>query len=199
LFINRYIYWRQGTVMLNGSSFLALKETTAEEQSLEAYRQSGVQYPKFFKMDLLSRTAFLCAEWLGPYPEEYKLHTATLISTLSGCISVDHKFDQSRKSLASPALFVYTLPNIMLGEICIRHGFKGEQQCSIEAALNPALLQFQVADLFAHRGTQACLCGHAEATDQGIEVQLAWVTPGAESLGAIPFSAQNLKQIFTTH
>ena len=30
------------------------------------------------------------------------------------------------QSGASPALFVYTLPNIVIGEICIRHHFKGE-------------------------------------------------------------------------
>lgn len=27
---------------------------------------------------------------------------------------------------ASPAVFVYTLPNIMLGQVAIKHGLKGE-------------------------------------------------------------------------
>ena len=115
-------------------------------------------------MDLLSRVAFLASEMIIPEAvTESKDHIATILSTTSGCIEVDKKFEESRQTLASPALFVYTLPNIMLGEICIRNGFKGEQMCTIAENADADWFDFYVGDLLQNRDSEACLCGHVEA------------------------------------
>lgn len=179
----------QPTILLSGN--------TSSELALDLYQKSSISYSKFFKMDILSRVAFLSAELLSPYEARDKESIATVISTASGCIEVDKKFEESRQTLASPALFVYTLPNIMLGEICIRQGFKGEQICTIEALANYNMMHFQVTDLTQHRGTSACLCGHVEATEQGISVQMLWVSQEQETEMALPFTLDNLQKIFT--
>lgn len=198
LYINNYIQWNQHGLRLNGNILPSPVGQDTHERALSLYQQSGISYAKFFKMDILSRVAFLCAELTGPYPEDAdRTKIATVVSTGSGCISVDKKFEESRKTLASPALFVYTLPNIMLGEICIRHGFKGEQICTIEAHAHTEMTWFQVTDLLSNRGTTACLCGHVEATDNDINATLMWVSKKQEQAHALAFSTENLKRIFT--
>ena len=69
-----------------------------------AYRHLELNYPKFFKMDKLSKLAFLGAEYL-----------------LMGYSGTEKEGEP-----ASPAVFVYTLANICLGEIAIRHQLRSE-------------------------------------------------------------------------
>ena len=57
---------------------------------------------------------------------------AVVLATAHGCIDVDKKYLDTIELSLAPHCFVYTLPNIMLGEICIRHGFKGEQLCMVD-------------------------------------------------------------------
>jgi hypothetical protein len=197
LYIAHYLQWTNGRIYLDGRLHIETAPSLIGEIPLKVYEQAGVSYPKFFKMDLLSKVAFMSAELLSPFPPALnKEKTATVLSTASGCIEVDKKFEESRQTLASPALFVYTLPNIMLGEICIRHGFKGEQLCTVEEQPNMDFLQVYVSDLFQNRGTAACLCGHVNATGTGIEAVMIWVNPEASGV-ALPFTSEHLKKIFT--
>jgi hypothetical protein len=63
----------------------------------------------------------------------------------------------------------------MLGEICIRNGFKGEQACNISESEDAAFLDFYVNDLLNNRNMEACLCGFADATEQSIAINLRWI------------------------
>jgi hypothetical protein len=160
------------------------------------YQELGINYPKFFKMDILSKVAFLSAEALQPYPENInKENVAVIISTTSGCWEADMQFEKSRETIPSPAVFVYTLPNIMLGEICIRHGFKGEQTCMVHHNANAATLAFMVQDVLHNRGMDACLFGYVDATENNINAVLFWVTKNKETAWAIPFSEPIIKQL----
>ncbi len=95
----------------------------------EAYLLLEVNYPKFYKMDTLSKFGFLAAEFLlknqqldqiSPYQK------GLIFQNKSSSLATDKAYSQTIVDIASPALFVYTLPNIVLGEISIRHQFKGE-------------------------------------------------------------------------
>nr|MBP6625733.1 hypothetical protein [Chitinophagaceae bacterium] len=81
------------------------------------------------KMDTLSKFGFLAAEFLlknqqldqiSPYQK------GLIFQNKSSSLATDKAYSQTIVDIASPALFVYTLPNIVLGEISIRHQFKGE-------------------------------------------------------------------------
>ncbi len=198
MYIRHYIQWRQQQIAKDGQLLLATEAEGGNDIPLAIYQQAGIGYPKFFKMDPLSRVAFLATELLlPPVTEVDKSRIATVISTGSGCLEVDKKFEESRHSLASPALFVYTLPNIMLGEIDIRHGFKGEQMCTISEKPDPAWFAWYVSDLLQYRGTQACLFGHVEVTADMVSATLLWVSkeqPVAQA--AIPFTQANLELVF---
>jgi hypothetical protein len=194
LYIHHYLQWHNDTVSRDGIALYQAAEKDPQQIPADIYRQMGLSYAKFFKMDLLSRVAFLASELVIPQPvTENKDHIATILSTTSGCLDVDKKFEESRQTLASPALFVYTLPNIMLGEICIRNGFKGEQMCTIADGPDASWFDFYAYDLLQYRGTEACLCGYAEATEHKIEAAMFWVSKVPT---ALPFSMDSLNAIF---
>ena len=183
-------------VSKNGNILIA-DVTIAEPQ--DVYRALGYSYMKFFKMDLLCKWAWLGAELLltengsSVYKGIDKSKIAVVLMTSHGCLDVDKKYKASMSDIPSPALFVYTLPNIMLGEICIRHGFKGEQLCLVDKQFNAQELQFWVSDLLENRGMEACLCGWADAYDTHKEISMFWVT---KNNGTTPFTTDILNQLY---
>lgn len=167
-----------GLIRKNNTSILHLQNATPED----VYRALGCSYPKFFKMDLLCKWAWLGAEALLKDGEQFLYNSqdkdkiAVVLATREGCLSVDRKYQDTIQTIASPALFVYTLPNIMLGEICIRHGFKGEQLCLVQDHFNEQEVNFWVQDLLKKRNMDHCLFGWVNATEESHDVCLFWAT-----------------------
>ena len=62
----------------------------------------------------------------------------------------------------------------MLGEICIKHGFKGEQLCIVQDDFDKEELNFWVNDLLKNRGMEACVCGFVDASEYGVKVEMEW-------------------------
>lgn len=147
----------------------------------EVYRAMQMNYPKFFKMDMLCKWAMIGAEYLLKSDDAYlyegieKTKIAVVLMTKNGCLDVDKKYLETTKTIASPALFVYTLPNIMLGEICIKHGFKGEQLCFVSEEYDKNEIIFWVNDLMNNRGMEACLFGWVDASGSNVCVEMYWV------------------------
>lgn len=184
----------------NGKPLLTGDDELVFEKPENLYRSRAFSYPKFFKMDLLSKWAWLGAECLfnengGMLYEGLDKHkVAVVLSTAHGCLDIDKKYQNSILSIPSPALFVYTLSNIMLGEISIRHGFKGEQACLVNDGLDSEELHFWVNDLLENRGMEACLCGWVDAVDYQHDVSMFWVV---KSNNGLIFSPAAIQQIHT--
>ena len=122
---------RNGAIVKNGT--IVWKEAQSEGVDnflVSAYRQMQLSYPKFFKMDNLSKLGLLASENLlsgTALQETYKPEEISVVfANASSSLDADQKYFDTIKDIASPALFVYTLPNIVIGEICIKNGFKGE-------------------------------------------------------------------------
>lgn len=130
-----------------------------------AYQHLDIGYPKFFKMDNLSKLAFLGAELLLK-PEDNDSDTALVLSNKSSSLDTDVKYQQSiadtENYFPSPAVFVYTLPNICLGEISIRHQLKSENSFFIFDAFNADVMA-NYANLLINTGKASqVLCGWTE-------------------------------------
>lgn len=195
--INSWIHINNENAVKNGEEFLQDSyATVTEPQAL--YRQLSLSYMKFFKMDLLCKWAWLGAEVLLAdsngtlYEAVDNAKIAVVLMTHHGCIDVDKKYKASMAEIPSPALFVYTLPNIMLGEICIRHGFKGEQLCMVSKAFDAEEMHFWVSDLMNNRGMDACLCGWVNAYNDDKDVCLFWVTKD----GADTFTKEKITELY---
>lgn len=85
---------------------------------------------KFYKMDDLCKLGYVAAEYLLKdktfAPLEMGMLLANATSSLHTDIRHQQLIDQDGDRAASPAVFVYTLPNVVSGEICIRHKIQGE-------------------------------------------------------------------------
>lgn len=141
----------------------------------------GAAYPKFFKMDALCKWAWIAAEALLRtdsglrYDGFDKSRIAVVLATANGCIDTDRRYAETMAEIPSPAVFVYTLPNIMHGEICIRHGFGGEQLCLVQDGFDAEELRFWFDDLMRRGTTDACLAGYVDVVDGAANVQMFWI------------------------
>lgn len=177
--LEKKIIWQNNTIWLHGAIFLELEGEDALSWATDAYKKLGLSYIKFFKMDIVSKVGFLAAEILLKeitLTEQERTTTSVYVTTQNGCLDVDIKYQESMNSLASPALFVYTLPNIVLGEICIKQKFKGEQMCYVAPELDREDMHFYVKDIFEQRSQTHCLAGNIDAVERSINVELNWFT-----------------------
>ncbi|MBO4518598.1 MAG: hypothetical protein J5704_01005 [Paludibacteraceae bacterium] len=111
------------SVVLNGQP-IAVNET-GDKMLVALYRRFVGDYPKFFKMDTLCRLGFIAAELLLKNEQV----DAVILANRSASIKNDTDYLATISEgnyYPSPALFVYTLPNIVTGEIAIRHHIQGE-------------------------------------------------------------------------
>lgn len=95
------------------------------------YKQMIGNYPKFYKMDGLSRLGFVASEiLLNVEKGETDKERAIIFFNHSSSIASDRNYKESINDkdnyFPSPSIFVYTLPNIVTGEIAIRNHFHGE-------------------------------------------------------------------------
>lgn len=150
---------QEGQVWVDGHEVFAAPGTDFAAFASAAYKYLQVDYPKFHKMDNLSKLGFLAAEYLLTSADALTFPRAEqvglVVANAHSSTDTDLRYNaQVQQEVASPALFVYTLPNIVLGEICIRHGFKGEnmlfvsKEYDVRAQVNYAttLLESQVID-----------------------------------------------------
>ena len=163
------------------------------------YEQLGGAYPKFHKMDTLSKLGWLAAEiLLGTEPLSLT-HTPSrigmVLANTSSSLDTDLRYYDTVKDIASPALFVYTLPNIVMGEICIRHGFKGENIFFVQPRFDTTGMALYVQELFAENAVTACICGWVEVMGAHFEAALYLVENKAAG-SAIPLSAHNMEKLY---
>lgn len=125
-------------VILDQRKIWERKEELREQEGQEhyslltsLYKQMIGDYPKFYKMDGLSRLGFVASEiLLNAEKEETEEERAIIFFNHSSSIASDRNYKESIKDkdnyFPSPSIFVYTLPNIVTGEIAIRNHFHGE-------------------------------------------------------------------------
>ena len=167
-YIHDYCTIENNEIVLNGTSAFKTEPTTFGDFSKQAYRNFDIQYPKFFKMDALSKLAFLGAELLlSPITSSEKENNIALIlANNSSSLDTDVKYQESisdkENYFPSPAVFVYTLPNICLGEISIRHQLKSENSFFIFDAFNTEFMSHYANILLNSNKADSVLCGWVE-------------------------------------
>lgn len=168
------------SVILDGQH-IAVNET-GEKMLVELYRRYVGDYPKFFKMDTLARLGFIAAEIVLKQQGQTcnnQQPTAIILANRSASIKNDTDYLATISDgnyYPSPALFVYTLPNIVTGEIAIRHHIQGET--SFYVLDNPEQLEPIVQSTLATRHSPAVIltgwCECSEANMFNAKLQIIW-------------------------
>lgn len=153
---------------------LRLTPETAGTADLKAiYRQSGCDYPKFFKMDRFCKLGFLASEMLlSGEPERFvsREDRAVAVFTRSGCLDDDLAYFKTVRPedyFPSPSLFVYTLPNTVTGEIAIRNKYKGDTSAFVLPAYDESAIAEQMEAMFLDGVTRSALCLWLECPPDG--------------------------------
>ena len=122
-------------------------ETNSEGKALlkELYSKYIGNYPKFHKMDLLCQLGFVTIEILQQIDDcNIDENSSVILFNSSSSIATDKEYMQTisdaENYFPSPALFVYTLPNIVLSEIAIKNQIKGETAFYILPQKNLSLI-----------------------------------------------------------
>ncbi len=189
----------KNTVIKNNEKFFSSDAENIQSFLLHVYQYLQIDYPKFYKMDKLSKLGWLASEVLlkdeFTVKEIEQTKIGIVLTNANSSLDADEKYFQSIKEIASPALFVYTLPNIVMGEICIRNKFKGENSFFVFDQFNAKFLQQYVSELFSNNIVQLCICGWLDVLDENYKAVLFLIAakPNEETL---VFTEENMNSIF---
>ncbi len=114
--------------------------------------------PRFGRMDPLCKLGLAAVELMGVEFSE-KETTGVCLGTPDGSWSVDEAFWKE----PSPALFTYTLPSTLVGEICIRYGLKGPNLCLMLSRADSVSLLEETAEWLRQGEASAAVCVFANA------------------------------------
>lgn len=150
----------------NGVPVALSPNTGFSEFIRAAYKNLGESNMKFYKMDDLCKLGYVAATYLlkgkSFLPEEIGILLANASASLDTDIRHQAIIDKDGDEAASPAVFVYTLPNVVAGEICIRHKIQGENTFFIRKEYNPSELEQYASIVMAKGKLKACIIGWCE-------------------------------------
>ena len=170
------VYITPQGVWLDGKVFAIDKEGKQSSLLTALYKQIMGNYPKYYKMDGLCRLGFIASELLlkaerdeGSFTEDINKTRAIVFFNRSSSIASDKKYLASivekDNYFPSPSVFVYTLPNIVTGEIAIRNGYHGETSFYILPHKNELLMQDIIETTFMDEQTTSVLTGWLDYED----------------------------------
>lgn len=199
-YIEAYVHIKNNTVSLNGSVLFRDDAIDFPEFSKAAYKSLGTEYSKFFKMDNLSKLAFLAADVLlketisDPNREN---NIAIIMSNHASSLDTDRKHQKSisdkNNYFPSPAVFVYTLPNICIGEISIKHRLFSENSFFIFEHFDAGHLLNYSNSLLDAKKAEKVLCGWVDFDENIYEAFLYLV---AEK-GLITHNKEEITRLYT--
>ncbi|MDQ2753869.1 MAG: hypothetical protein M3R72_12675 [Bacteroidota bacterium] len=185
-------------VVKNKEAIFSTHADNTQSFLLSVYQYLQTDYPKFYKMDKLSKLGWLASEVLLKdeliVKETESNKIGIVLTNANSSLDTDEKYFLSTKEIASPALFVYTLPNIVIGEICIRNKFKGENSFFVFDQFNAKFLKQYVEELFRNNIVQLCICGWVDMLNEDYKAVLFLI--GTNPKQELLFTEENMDSIF---
>jgi len=195
-FITAYCHIGEDICTVNGAVFLQKKQDVTDSWFKQLYKELAIEYPKFYKMDMLAQAGFIGSELIKKVSPDLSTRyqddeIALLFANQQSSADADIRFQDSylEKKSPSPSLFVYTLPNIVLGEIAIRNKWFGENMFAVFPKFAPEFI-IQYGSILLKTGSKAVLAGWLGVLDGKVEVSLFLI--GEKGDDGIPFNKENL-------
>lgn len=181
--------------VIDGKEAVRGEYASPRECLVALYRHLEVDYPKFFKMDLLSMGGLLASEMLFAKHRPDPYRTALIFANRASSLEKDREFQSTigTEYFPSPSVFVYTLPNIVLGEISIRHRLYGDNIFMVGERFDARSVVGYLEGAAAEGAADSALIGWVEADGGKLDVRAVFVDATG---GGITFNAENLNNIF---
>jgi hypothetical protein len=163
------------------------KSISCSDFAKNVYKHFNWNYPKFFKMDELSKLTFMGGELLLQYhktkdkPDEMSVVLMNRSASLQSDEIHQQSIQDANNYFPSPSVFVYTLPNVAIGELCIRHQITGENYFLVSDSFDASLLTENTNLLFAENRCKTCVAGWTELHQQAYELFLYSVEQNSEN------------------
>lgn len=169
-----------------------------------SYRNFNLSYLKFFKMDNLCKLGFVNFEILIKNSEILQKYDSKrigiVLNNYSSSLDTDILHQQSINDktsyFPSPSVFVYTLPNILIGEICIKHKIFGENLFTINKFENQDYNIDYINILFDNNIIDCCIAGTVDVYKENFKSILYIVEKNKNKELEIEFNNNNLKELY---
>lgn len=198
-YINASCVISKNHVLKNRKTVFENKHTDLNEFLLSVYNYIGLNYPKFYKMDNLSKLGWLASEILLKDSFRTEIYgpdeIGLVLANANASLDTDLKYFETTKDIPSPSVFVYTLPNIMMGEICIRNNFKGENAFFVFDTFNADFIEQYVNNLINNNIIQACIFGWVDLLKEDYKAVLFLVEKEKNEQSSL-FKHDNIRKIF---
>jgi hypothetical protein len=176
IYIDQFVRIQANRAITKQGTFFQKENISLEAFLTELYDHLRPAYPKFYKMDRQSQLGFLAAEILlrdRSLSTEFAPESiAIILSNAHASMDTDRRYYESTKTFASPGLFVYTLANIVAGEISIRQKIKGENAFFVSDRFDPEWMADYVVMVMEKTTTRACVAGWVDLIDDQPDVFL---------------------------
>src|SRR5690606_9045334 len=140
----------------------------------------------------------LAADILLNNTSEKNQNTAILLSNRASSLDTDRKHQESitdkEQYYPSPSVFVYTLPNICIGEISIKHKLLSENSFFIFERFNAEHLSIHAGQLLKTKKADQVLCGWTDFDDETYEAFLYLVSEN----GSILHNKEEINRLYKT-
>ena len=200
--ITSHVTIRNGTLSVSGNTLFSAPELSAADFLKAAYKHLNPAYPKFYKMDSLCKLAFIASEALlkaNPVAQKYAAEDiALLIANSASSLEIDTEHQRTITDAGnyfpSPAVFVYTLPNILIGEIAIRNQLKGENGFFIFDTFDAPFMNSYIESVLNTGRAQCCIAGWIDFYENRYDAFLYTVEAGNASAAA--HTAEQLNHLY---
>lgn len=205
--ISSYCRIKNNSLNINGKNIPVPKQDSSAFFLAETYKILGVNYPKFHKMDSLCKLGLLASEAAlqnsGFTERNAADKIGILLANKASSLDTDRIHQQSisdkEKYLPSPSVFVYTLPNIVIGEIAIKHKITGENAFFVEPYFNPKLLIQQTEIMLKQSDVSAVISGWIDFDNGNMDALIYLAEIAYDSIKKLNFKPLNeelLKQLY---
>ena len=148
-------------------------EGRGKDLLINLYKKRVGGYAKFYKMDRLSRLGFIASELLlqaeGSERFTERENRAVVLFNHSSSVDSDRKYMESiadaENFFPSPSVFVYTLPNIVTGEIAMRNKYYGDTSFYIQPERDDRRMQAILQTAFSDTTTTSIIGGWIDYAD----------------------------------
>lgn len=207
LVISSYCRIKGKNISVNGRELSLPATDTVSLFLTEAYKALDINYPKFHKMDNLCKLGMLATEaalkdsdfFKRNSPADVAIVFANNASSLDTDRAHQNSINDKNQYLPSPATFVYTLPNIIIGEIAIKHKITGENIFFVDDNFDAGLMAGR-AEVYLQSGLAAAAISGWINYDKGEVDALIYlvetISDSIKNTNFIPLNKVTLTQIY---